>query len=77
MNAEGYGRTVVVGVDGSAEALRAVWWAVPEARRRRATLRLLCALAWTDDRMVGWPGLGTDYGDRLRACGCREPRHRL
>jgi nucleotide-binding universal stress UspA family protein len=56
-----------VGVDGSAEALRAVRWAVPEARRRRATLRLTSALAWTDDRMVGWPGLSTDYGDRLRA----------
>jgi len=29
-------RTVVVGVDGSAQALRAVQWAVPEARRRQA-----------------------------------------
>jgi nucleotide-binding universal stress UspA family protein len=67
MNAENPRRTVVVGVDGSAEALRAVRWAVPEARRRRATLRLVTALAWTDDRMVGWPGLGVEYGDRLRA----------
>jgi nucleotide-binding universal stress UspA family protein len=68
MNAEDRRRTVVVGIDGSAEALRAVRWAVPEARRRRATLRLVTAFAWTDDRMVGWPGLGqTAYGDRLRA----------
>ena len=68
MNAEDRRRTVVVGIDGSAEALRAVRWAVPEARRRRAALRLVTAFAWTDDRMVGWPGLGqTAYGDRLRA----------
>ena len=68
MNAEDRRRTVVVGIDGSEEALRAVRWAVPEARRRRATLRLVTAFAWTDDRMVGWPGLGqTAYGDRLRA----------
>jgi len=68
MNTEDRRRTVVVGIDGSEEALRAVRWAVPEARRRRATLRLVTAFAWTDDRMVGWPGLGqTAYGDRLRA----------
>ena len=68
MNAEDRRRTVVVGIDGSEEALRAVRWAVPEARRRRAALRLVTAFAWTDDRMVGWPGLGqTAYGDRLRA----------
>ena len=68
MNAEDRRRTVVVGIDGSEEALGAVRWAVPEARRRRATLRLVTAFAWTDDRMVGWPGLGqTAYGARLRA----------
>lgn len=68
MNAEGHRRTVIVGVDGSAEGLRAVRWAVPETRRRRATLRLVTAFAWTDDRMVGWPGLGrSGYGERLRA----------
>jgi nucleotide-binding universal stress UspA family protein len=68
MSAADQRRTVTVGVDGSAEALRAVRWAVPEARRRRATLRLVTAFAWTDDRMVGWPGLGQEaYGKRLRA----------
>ena len=68
MNVEGHRRTVIVGIDGSEEALRAVRWAVPEARRRRATLRLVTAFAWTDDRMVGWPGLGqAAYGERLRA----------
>ena len=61
-------RTVVVGVDGSAEALRAVRWAVPEARRRQAVLRLVTAFAWTDDRMIGMPWIGqAPYGERLRA----------
>jgi nucleotide-binding universal stress UspA family protein len=61
-------RTVVVGVDGSEEALRAVRWAVPEARRRRAVLRLVTAFAWTDDRLVGLPGLGgAPLGEHLRA----------
>ena len=60
-------RTVVVGVDGSAQALRAVRWAVPEARRRQAVLRLINAFAWTDDRLVGLPGLGSaPYGEHLR-----------
>ena len=60
-------RTVVVGIDGSAAALRAVRWAVPEARRRRAVLHLVTALAWTDDRLVGLPGLGqAPYGQYLR-----------
>jgi nucleotide-binding universal stress UspA family protein len=61
-------RTVIVGVDGSAEALRAVRWAVPEARRRRAVLRLVTAFAWTEDRLVGLTGIGqTGYGEHLRA----------
>ncbi len=61
-------RTVVVGVDGSADALRAVRWAVPEARRRQAVLRLVTAFAWTDDRMIGMPWIGqAPYGERLRA----------
>ena len=60
-------RAVVVGVDGSAQALRAVRWAVPEARRRRAVLRLITALAWTNDQMAGLPGMGAaPYGAYLR-----------
>ena len=50
-------RTVVVGVDGSPQALRAVRWAVPEARRRQAVLQLVTALAWTEDPLDGLPGL--------------------
>lgn len=61
-------RTVVVGVDGSAEALRAVRWAAPEARRRQAVLRLVTGFAWTEYGMPGLPGLGSAYAvDRLRA----------
>jgi nucleotide-binding universal stress UspA family protein len=61
-------RTVIVGVDGSAEALRAVRWAVPEARRRAATLRLVTAFAWTEDPLVGVPSIGrTGYGEYFRA----------
>src|SRR5690349_20265015 len=60
-------RAVVVGVDGSAQALRAVQWAVPEARRRRAVLRLITAVAWTNDQMAGLPGMGAaPYGAYLR-----------
>jgi nucleotide-binding universal stress UspA family protein len=63
-------RTVVVGVDGSAQALRAVQWAVPEARRRQAGLRLIAAFAWTDDRLVGLPGL-EPYGEHLRSAALK------
>jgi nucleotide-binding universal stress UspA family protein len=60
-------RTVVVGVDGSAQALRAVRWAVTEARRRKAVLRVITALPWTDDRLVGLPGIGPEpCGEHLR-----------
>ena len=59
------GRNVVVGVDGSKSALRAVRWAADEAARRRAPLRLVTAFGWTDDVTVGLPGLGTRYRDIL------------
>jgi len=63
-------RTVVVGIDGSAQALRAAQWAVPEARRRQAVLRLVTAFAWTDDRLVGLPGL-EPYGEHLRSASVK------
>jgi nucleotide-binding universal stress UspA family protein len=59
------GQYVVVGVDGSDSALRAVRWAADEAARRRAPLRLVTAFGWTDDLTVGLPGLGTRYRDIL------------
>ncbi|MFC4948667.1 universal stress protein [Pseudonocardia sp. GCM10023141] len=39
-------QTVVVGVDGSPCALRAVRWGAAEAARRRITLRLVIAFGW-------------------------------
>ena len=53
------GQYVVVGVDGSDSALRAVRWAADEAARRGAPLRLVTAFGWTDDISVGYPGLNT------------------
>jgi nucleotide-binding universal stress UspA family protein len=59
------GQAVVVGVDGSDSALRAVRWAADEAGRRAAPLRLVTAFGWTDDQVVGHPGLGPRYRDIL------------
>ena len=46
MNTSRTAPTVLVGVDGSKDALRAVRWAAPEAQRRRLPLRLVHAFAW-------------------------------
>ena len=45
-------RPVVVGVDGSDDAARAVLWGAAEAHRRRLPLRLVAAFPWTIDRAV-------------------------
>jgi nucleotide-binding universal stress UspA family protein len=58
-------RRIVVGVDGSQEALRAVRWATTEAKRRRGVLRLVTAVDWTE-LAVDLPGTGQSYGDILR-----------
>lgn len=48
-------RPVVVGVDGSASAYRAVEWAAGEAHRRGVGLRLVRAFSWTTaDHPTGW-----------------------
>jgi nucleotide-binding universal stress UspA family protein len=44
-------RAVVVGVDGSGYALRAVRWAAAEAGRRGAPLRLVNAFGWADEQV--------------------------
>jgi nucleotide-binding universal stress UspA family protein len=59
------GQCVVVGVDGSDTALRAVRWAADEAARRGASLRLVTAFGWTEDISVGYPGLNIHYRDVL------------
>lgn len=67
MVAEDARRRVVVGVDGSPEALRAVRWAAREAVARSAELHLVAAILWTDDRLPGVPAIGRDRtGDVLR-----------
>lgn len=55
-------RTVLVGVDGSSSAMRAVRWGAAEAARRKAPLRLVLAFAWPREA--------------LRRSGGQEETHR-
>ncbi|MGI5132823.1 universal stress protein [Pseudonocardia sp. CA-107938] len=67
MVAEEVRRKVVVGVDGSQDALRAVRWAAREAKHRSADLHLVAAILWSDDRLPGVPAVGRDRtGEVLR-----------
>jgi nucleotide-binding universal stress UspA family protein len=59
------GQGVLVGVDGSDSALRAVRWAADEAIRRHEPLRLVLAFGWTDGPAAGPTGLGVRYRDIL------------
>jgi nucleotide-binding universal stress UspA family protein len=58
-------RPVVVGVDGSEHALRAVRWGAAEAARRRAPLRLVSAFAWSARPEAGHPDLRDRYRELL------------
>ena len=59
-------RPVVVGVDGSGSADRAVEWAAAEAARRGVALRLVSAFSWTtSDHPVGHDGRVAQYRDQL------------
>ena len=67
-------RPVVVGVDGSASAYRAVEWAAAEAVRRGVALRLVSAFSWTtSDHPVRHDGRVAQYRDQL----LEAARHRL
>ena len=57
-------RRIVVGVDGSPEALDAVRWAAAEATRRGASLRLVAAVEWLDRPAIGLPALGRSVAAR-------------
>lgn len=57
------GGTVVVGVDGSESALRAVRWSAVEAADRRVPLRLVTAFERLHGHPVGEIGLGRSYRD--------------
>jgi nucleotide-binding universal stress UspA family protein len=67
-----HGRTVVVGVDGSENGLEAVRWGAAEAARRNVTLRLVTAMAWNQDHVVGRIGLGGDYRDIMLGAARRQ-----
>ena len=59
-------RPVVVGVDGSGSAYRAVEWAAVEAVRRGAELRLVRAFSWTtSERPIRDGGRVAQYRDQL------------
>jgi nucleotide-binding universal stress UspA family protein len=60
-------RTVVVGVDGSTSALRAVRWAAAEAARRQEALRLVTAFGWMVHHLPARPGIEDSYRDTLLA----------
>jgi len=67
-------RPVVVGVDGSGSAYRAVEWATAEAARRGVALRLVSAFSWTtSDHPVRHDGRVAQYRDQL----LEAARHRL
>ena len=59
-------RPVVVGVDGSGSAYRAVEWAAAEAARRGVELRLVRAFSWTtSQRPIRDDGRVAQYRDEL------------
>ena len=60
-------RTVVVGVDGSTSALRAVRWGAAEAARRQEALRLVTAFGWMVHHLPARPGIEDSYRDTLLA----------
>jgi nucleotide-binding universal stress UspA family protein len=53
------GHAIIVGIDGSDCALKAVRWAAAEAVRRNVPLRVVTAFAWNQGKAVG--GVGADY----------------
>jgi nucleotide-binding universal stress UspA family protein len=63
MDQQHRGRMVVVGVDGSDSALRAVRWSAAEAARRGVALRIVTAFEWPHGHPVGEVGLGRSYRD--------------
>jgi nucleotide-binding universal stress UspA family protein len=71
-DAQHHGRTVVVGIDGSESALEAVRWGAAEAVRRNVALRVVTAMAWNQDHVVGRIGLGGDYREIMLGAARRQ-----
>jgi nucleotide-binding universal stress UspA family protein len=71
MDTQNVRRTVLVGVDGSESALRAVRWGAAEALRRQAPLRLVIAFGWPVQQVSGRPGGEGSYREALLT-GARE-----
>jgi nucleotide-binding universal stress UspA family protein len=57
---------IVVGVDGSDDSLRALRWALGEARRRGGTVQAVTAYTWFGTEAALLAGLGPE-GERERA----------
>jgi nucleotide-binding universal stress UspA family protein len=57
---------IVVGVDGSDDSLRALRWALNEARRRGGTVQAVTAYTWFGTEAAVLAGLGPE-GERERA----------
>jgi nucleotide-binding universal stress UspA family protein len=72
MNTPRPGRTVVVGIDGSEPARRAVRWAAQEAVRRGVPLRVVTAFEWVRGRLIGQIGLGESYRDIMLGVARRQ-----
>lgn len=73
MDAEQIRRTVLVGVDGSPSAVRAVRWGAAEATRRKVPLQLVTVFGWAVDP-AGEPG---DAQDRYREARLAQIRANL
>jgi nucleotide-binding universal stress UspA family protein len=58
-------RRIIVGTDGSPEALAAVRWAAAEAVRRGARLRLVTSIEWLERPAIGLPVPGHSLADAL------------
>jgi nucleotide-binding universal stress UspA family protein len=72
MSSRQQGRPVVVGVDGSEPARRAVRWAAQEAARRRVPLRVVTAFEWLRGQPIGWVGLGESYREIMLGVSRRQ-----
>ncbi len=65
-------RPIVVGIDGSDEALEATRWAAGEAKRRGSAVRLVEAVPWSSFRTLGPMVMEVDDGREAAFRAARE-----